>query len=62
MSIDPDLVTVNCATSPSLTSTSLISYMIFGALTSLPTFGTPPANPTDVISNGFPVYASSQTY
>ena len=62
ISVDPLLVTVNTAVSPSVTSISLILYTSFGALVPVPIWGTPPVNPTVVFLSGLPVYASSQTY
>ena len=62
MSVRPSLVTVNTAKSPSVTSISLMLYVILGSLVSVPGKGTPPIKSTFVTSNGFPVNASSQTY
>ena len=63
MSVKPLLVTVNLAILPSSTSTSSILYTILGFfVVSVGGLGTPPINPTVVIANGAPVYASSQVY
>ena len=65
----PERVIVNIATSPLVTTISLILYVIFFLCVdlSLGPFdlygrGIPPVNPTVVNFNGFPVYASSQVY
>ena len=60
ISVNPVLVTVNFAVSPSVTSILSILYTIFGL--SSGGNGTPPINPIVVVANGCPVYASSQTY
>ena len=62
ISVDPSLVTVNTAVSPSVTCMSSIEYTSLGALVPIPIWGTPPVNPTVVFLSGAPVYASSQTY